>query len=138
MIHLIWWRQWITGSDQQITWSDLIRPGERVTAQNNPAYFPQAEFGRQVKALKSALGQHFPRVPPAQQVFEPACRSPGGEDYKRISLTGIGPSAWKISYLPILGVIKHPPLAPTQAAIDKLKFPPEPRMKRVGNSKILF
>jgi hypothetical protein len=68
---------------------------------------------------------------------DPARRR-GGEGYERISLTGIGPSAWKISHLPIISVVKHPPLAPTQAAIDKLKLPSTLWVKRVGHPKIMF
>ena len=65
-----------------------------------------------------------------------AHRWPCGENHERIGLTNIGPSAWKISHLSILGIVKHPPLAPTQAAIDKLKLPPTPGVKRMSYTKI--
>jgi hypothetical protein len=86
-----------------------------------------------VLALRSSIN-----LTKRSRIFDPAYRSPCGEDDERIGLTGIGPSAWKISHLPILGVVKHPPLAPTQAAIGKLKLPSTPRVKRVGYTKILY
>src|SRR5271166_821012 len=88
--------------------------------------------------LYSACLELFDQFDQAQQVFEPAYRSSCGEHYEWISLTGIGPSAWKISHLPILGIVKHPPLAPTQTAFDKLKLPSTPGVKWVGYPKILF
>jgi hypothetical protein len=74
----------------------------------------------------------------AQEIFESRDRSPSGEHCERIGLPGVGPSAWNISHLAILGVVEHPRLAPTPPAIDKLKLLPMPRMKRVGYPKILF
>jgi hypothetical protein len=74
----------------------------------------------------------------AQQVLESTHRSPSGEHYERIDLTGIGPSGWEIGHLPIRGVVKHPPLAPALAAIHKLKPLSTPWVKRVGYTKILF
>jgi len=73
----------------------------------------------------------FDQFDQTKQVFESTHRSPSAEDEERISLTGIGPSSWKISHLLILVVVKHPPLAPALAAIDKLKPPSAPRVKRV-------
>jgi len=74
----------------------------------------------------------------AQEVFESHHRSPAGEHYERIGLPGVGPSAWKISHLAILGVVEHPPLTPTPAAIDELKLLSIPGVKGVGHTKILF
>jgi hypothetical protein len=86
--------------------------------------------------LYSACLEIFDQFDQAHQVFESAHRSPCGENHERIGLTDIGPSAWKISHLSILGIVKHPPLAPTQAAIDKLKLPPTPGVKRMSYTKI--
>ena len=85
--------------------------------------------------LYTACLEIFDQFDQAQQVFEPAHRLPSGENHERIGLTRIGPSAWEISHLPIRGIVKHPPLAPTQAAIDKLKLPSKPRVKRVSYTK---
>jgi hypothetical protein len=38
-------------------------------------------------------------------------------------LTDIGPTRWEKGRLPIFGIIKNSPLAPTQPAINKPKLP---------------
>jgi len=73
-----------------------------------------------------------------QQVFESAKRSPTGVDYERVDLTGIGPTRREKGQLRIFAIIKNSPLAPTTPAIDELKLPSSPGMKRVGYPKILF
>ena len=73
--------------------------------------------------LYSARFEILDQIDQSQQVFESGKRSPSGEDHKRIGLSDIGPTRWEKGRLPIFGIIKNSPLAPTQPAINKPKLP---------------
>src|ERR1700751_3054053 len=73
-----------------------------------------------------------------QQVFEFHQRSPPGENHKRVGLTDIGPTRWEKGRLPILGIIKYPPLTPAPTTINKVELPSTPGGKWVGYPKMLF
>ena len=88
--------------------------------------------------LYSARFEILDQIDQSQQVFESGKRSPSGEDHKRIGLSDIGPTRWEKGRLPIFGIIKNSPLAPTQPAINKPKLPSAPGVKWVGYPKMLF
>src|SRR5260370_37519667 len=73
-----------------------------------------------------------------QQVFELRQRSPPGENHKRVGLTDIGPTRWEKGRLPILGIIKYPPLTPAPTTINKVELPSTPGAKWVGCTKMLI
>jgi hypothetical protein len=107
---------------------------------SGPCIRRSAQFTLHIRPnfLYNPLLEIFDYFDQAQEVFESHHRSPAGEHYERIGLPGVGPSAWKISHLAILGVVEHPPLTPTPAAIDELKLLSMPGVKGVGHTKILF
>ena len=88
--------------------------------------------------LYSARFEILDQIDQPQQVFESGKRSPPGVDHERIDLTDIGPTRREKGRLPIFGIIKNSPLAPTTPAINKLKLPSAPGVKWVGYPKILF
>jgi hypothetical protein len=72
------------------------------------------------------------------QVFDPGYGLPLREDHKGIGFHDIGPACWKKGHLPILSVVKHPPLPPALAAIHIFKLQSPPGVKRVRHPKIMF
>src|SRR5487761_2172966 len=73
-----------------------------------------------------------------KQIFRSSDRAPLRLLDEWILRTGIRPGSGKIGQLPILRQIEDPPLSPAPLAIDQLKLPAAPRMKRVDDRELLF
>jgi len=112
-----------------------IRELFKEVRQSSTAYFT---LQIRPNLLYSARFEILDQIDQSQQVFESGKRSPSGEDHKRIGLSDIGPTRWEKGRLPIFGIIKNSPLAPTQPAINKPKLPSAPGVKWVGYPKMLF